>query len=134
VGLAEGQTAQLNALNPGVVPPTATAAICSALLSFVSDDGTVLKTKTVNVVPGTSQPLVIDSVKDLNLSVDARKQIRATISIPPVPPPTATTSAAVKPVCALIGTLEIFNSADGHTQVTLGVGHEEPNPVATPAS
>ncbi|MGB6943886.1 MAG: hypothetical protein WBE37_15920 [Bryobacteraceae bacterium] len=134
VGIAEGQTAQLNALNPGVMPPTATGMICSGLLSIIGDDGTVLKSKTVNVAPGTSQALVIDSVKDLALATAERKQIRATITIPPVPPPTATSTTPEAPACKLIGTLEIFNTLDGHTQVTLGTVHLVPSPVATPGS
>ena len=54
VGIAEGQTARLNALNAGVVPPAATGASCSGLLAFVADDGTILKTKTVSVAAGAS--------------------------------------------------------------------------------
>ena len=133
VGIAEGQTAQFNALNPED-SASATAAACSALLTFLADDGTMLKSKTVNVAPGTSQALVIDSVKDLSLAVNARKEIRATLIIPPVPPPSASSPTHVKPVCKLIGTLEIYNSLDGHTLVTLGAGHLVPGPVATPGS
>jgi hypothetical protein len=133
VGIAEGQTAQLNALNPEDAA-SATAATCSALLTFLADDGTMLKSKTVNVAPGTSQPLVLDSVKDLGLAVNARREIRATVTIPPVPPPSATSTTPVTPVCKLIGTLEIFNTLDGHTLVTLGAGHLVPSPVVTPTS
>jgi hypothetical protein len=97
----------------------------------VADDGTVLKTKIVNVSPGTSQPLVIDSILDLNLAVNTRRQIRATVTIPPVPPPSTTPVTAV---CKLIGTLEIFNTLDGHTLVTLGASHEVPVAVATPVT
>jgi hypothetical protein len=131
VGIAEGQTAQLNALNPGVAPAGTTGTSCSALLAFVADDGTVLKTKIVNVPAGTSQPLVIDSILDLNLAVNTRRQIRATLTIPPVPPPSTTPVTAV---CKLIGTLEIFNTLDGHTLVTLGATHLVPAPVATPVT
>jgi hypothetical protein len=132
VGIAEGQTAQLNALNPGVAPP-ATGAICPGLLTFLDDSGKVLKSKTVSVAPGTSQSLAIDSVIDLALAVDQRREIRATITIPAVPPPSGSTTA-VTPVCKLIGTLEIFNTIDGRTQVTLGTVHLLPSPVATPGS
>src|SRR5579863_6158415 len=65
VGIAEGQTARLNALNPGVAPPAATGEICSGLLSFLGEDGKVLKSATVNVLPGTNQYLAIDSDADL---------------------------------------------------------------------
>ena len=134
VGIAEGQTAQLNALNPGVAPPAATGMTCSGLLSILGDDGTVLKSKIVSVAPGTSQALVIDSVMDLALATAERKQIRATITIPPILPPTATSTTPVTPACKLIGTLEIFNTLDGHTQVTLGTVHLVPSPVATPGT
>lgn len=49
VGIAEGQTARLNALNPGVAPPAAAGEICSGLLTFLGEDGKVLKSATVNV-------------------------------------------------------------------------------------
>jgi hypothetical protein len=131
VGIAEGQTAQLNALNPDQATPA--GLLCSGLLTFLGEDGKVLKSMTVNVAPGTSQHLALDSVVDLTLAVNARKEIRATITIPPVPPPT-TSSTAAAPVCKLIGTLEIFNTLDGHTQVTLGTVHLIPKPAVTPAS
>jgi hypothetical protein len=131
VGIAEGQTAQFNALNPEDAA-SATAAPCSALLTFLADDGTMLKSKTVNVAPGTSQPLVVDSVKDLALVLNTRKEIRATITIPPVPPPTASSTTPGTRVCKLIGTLEIFNTLDGHTLVTLGALHTVPSPLVTP--
>ena len=126
VGIAEGQTARLNALNPGVAPPAATGEICSGLLTFIGEDGKVLKSATVNVTPGTDA--------DLALAVDTRKDIRATITIPPVPPPTATSTTPVTPVCKLIGTLEIYNTLDGRTLVTLGTVHLVPSPVATPGT
>jgi hypothetical protein len=130
VGIAQGQTAQLNALNPDVASPLM-GVPCLGLLTFLDDSGKVLKSKTVSIAPGTSQPLVLDSVIDLSLAVDTRRQIRATITIPPVLPPTGSTTAAA-PVCKLIGTLEIFNTIDGHTLVTLGTVHLVPGPVATP--
>ena len=134
VGLAEGQTARLNALNPGVAPPAATGEICSGLLTFIGEDGKVLKSATVNVTPGTSQHLSIDSDADLALAVDARKELRATITIPPVPPPTATSITPVRQVCKLIGTLEIYNTQDGRTLATLGTVHLVPSTVATPGT
>jgi hypothetical protein len=135
VGIAEGQTAQLNALNAGVASPAATGIICSGVLSFIDDTGTVLKSATVSVAPGTSQSISLDSAKDLALATAERKEIRATITIPPastIPPPSTSTTPTL--ACRLIGTLEIFNTLDGHTQVTLGTVHLLPEPVATPGT
>jgi hypothetical protein len=104
---------------------------CSGLLTFLDDGGKLLKSKTVTLAPGASSPIELDSVIDLALTVDQRREIRATITIPPVLPPSGSTTA-VAPVCKLIGTLEIFNTIDGHTLVTLGTVHMVPGPAATP--
>ena len=132
VGIAEGQTAQLNALSPN------DSAACTGLLSFIADDGTVLKTKSVSVTPGTGMHLILDSVADLALAIGVRRDIRGTITIPAATPTatasSATTTTPVQAECRLIGTLEIFNTLDGHTLVTLGTEHREPSPAATPGS
>ncbi|HEX5229990.1 MAG TPA: hypothetical protein VFW44_19895 [Bryobacteraceae bacterium] len=134
VGIAEGQVAQLNALNPGVAAPAATGALCTGVLAFVGDDGKILKTANVTVAPGASQALTLDAVKDLALGTAERKQVRATITIAAAPASTNARENPLHPMCNLIGTLEIFNAIDGHTQVTLGTVHEIPHPVATPGA
>jgi hypothetical protein len=132
VGIAEGQTAQLNALNPN------DSTTCTGLLSFIGDDGTVLKTKSVSVAPGTGMHLTLDSVLDLALAVGVRRDIYGTITLAAAPPTSTgsstTASTAITAECRLIGTLEIYNTADGHTLVTLATDHREPSPVEpTPA-
>jgi hypothetical protein len=122
IGLAEGQTARLNVLNPGVPAPLATGIICSALLTFYDDQGTQLKSSTVNVIPTHSLELDLDADTDLKLAVNQRKQIRATIQIPPVLPP----QGQAVSTCPLIPTLEIFDRVTGKTQVVLS----DPRPVA----
>jgi hypothetical protein len=117
VGLAEGQTAQLNLLNPGVAAP-AVGVICSAVVAFLDGNGTVLKTGSVSVAPGKSAAFDLRADADLALSVDQRRDIRATIMIPgPVP---VASSAAPAPACKLFPTLEIFDTVSGRTLVTLG--------------
>jgi hypothetical protein len=130
VGLAEGQTAQFNALNPG---DGGTA--CMGVLNFIAADGTVFKSTTVTVAPGLGQHIQLDSVADLGLATGARKDIRGTITVPAAPAATgSTTDTPVKAACRLIGTLEIYNTANGHSQVTLGATHRVVTPVASPAS
>jgi hypothetical protein len=129
VGLAEGQTAQLNALNPGVLPP-AVGAVCTGLLTIYDGQGVLLKSKTVSVPPGASLSMDVDSVADLALRVDERREIRATVTVPPVLPP-AGSAPPTTPPCKLIGNLEIFDTLSGRTLVTLGVVHFVPNPSAT---
>ena len=131
VGIAEGQTARWNVMNPGVAPPAA-GVVCSALLSFIDGQGTVLKTAAVTVAPGTDAWIDLFSDKDLGLAVDARRQIRATMTIPPILPPATSTTPIVP--CSLIGTLEIFDTLTGKTQVVLGGTHLVPSPVAVPVT
>jgi hypothetical protein len=120
IGLAQGQTAQLNLLNPGVQPP-ATGVICTVAVSYFDSAGTLLKTSTLSIAPGKSGSTDLSGDTDLNIAAGARREIRAQISIPPVPPPTSTGGTPiVTPVCKLIPTLEIFDNVTGRTLVTLG--------------
>jgi hypothetical protein len=126
VGLVDGQAARLNVLNSGVALP-AVGAACLATLEFWDGQGLLLKSQTVNVAAGKNAYLDLFGDKDLALAGLARREIRATISFPPVPA-TATTTAGLAP-CKLIGTLEILDESTGKIQVVLGVGHR----VAPPA-
>lgn len=129
VGVAGGQYAQFNVLNPvvnpGVLPP-ATGVVCSALLTFLGDDGVVLKTKLVNVVPGHSAFIDLFSDVDLGLAIDAKKEIRATYTTPPVVPASGGPAAAA---CTLIATLEVVDELTGKTQAVLGGIHAVPDAV-----
>lgn len=117
IGIATGQTARLNLLNAGV-PASATAVICTATVMYLDASGAVLKTATVAVAPGTAAGVELHSASDLGLAAAQRKEIRATVGIPAVPPPTA--SNAVAPVCNLVHTLEIYDSITGRTQAVVG--------------
>jgi hypothetical protein len=134
VAIVDAQTARLNLLNPGVTPTaTAAATVCSAAVAFLNAGGTVLKQGTLNVAPGTSMGLDLRSDTDLKLIAGDRIEIRATITMPAVPPPAATTSPTVAPACRLIPTLEIFDTVSGRTLVTLGRAVTiSPVPTTTP--
>ena len=120
VGIAAGQTARLNLLNPGVLPP-ALGVVCTAAVTYYDGAGTVLKTASVAVAPGTSMWVDLHSDTDLSLAPNMRKEIRATIAEPIVPPPpTASTSTANPSACKLIPNLEIFDSITGRTEVIVG--------------
>lgn len=122
IGIAEGQTARFNVLNPGVLPPAAGVA-CTATLTYFGPDGSTLKTTSVTVPPGQAQYLDLFADADLGLMIDQRKQIRATVTIPALAPQPSTGPAAA---CPLIGTLEILDSLTGRTQVVLGGTHDVP--------
>ena len=119
VGIAAGQTARLNILNPGVLPP-ATGVTCTAAVAFLDGNGTVLKSTSLSVAPGTNMGFNLRSDTDLQLVVPGdRREIRATITIPAAVP-TTTGSAELAPSCKVIPTLELFDSLSGQTQLILG--------------
>jgi hypothetical protein len=133
IGIAEGQTARFNVLNPGVLPPAA-GATCTVTLTYYGADGGVLKTTStpVSVPPGQAQYLDLFADADLGLMIDQRKQIRATVTIPALVPQPSTGPLGA---CTLIGTLEILDSLTGRTQAVLGGTHEVPvGPVAVSSS
>jgi hypothetical protein len=121
VGLADAQTAQLNLLNPGVLPP-ALGMICTAEVTFIDADGTSLKSGVVTVLPGRSGSLSLRTDSDVAIAVGDRREIRAVITIPA---PATTTTPAAAP-CTLIHTLEIYDTSSGRTLVSLG--HTTPVP------
>lgn len=129
IGLAEGQTARINVLNPGILPP-ASATICSVNLAFTDGTGKLLKATSVSVVPGQSSSFDLVSDTDLYLAIGARVEIRAAVT-PAVVPVTPATPAS----CTLIGTLEIFDSSTKRTDAELGGFHDIPAaPTATPTA
>lgn len=137
VGIAQGQTARFNVLNPApavsaTTTTTSAPAACSAVLTYYDAVGTQLKTSTVTVAPGTAGFLDLFSDVDLALSIGQRRQIRVTVAVPLVPAATATATA--KPACRLIGTLEIFDSITGRADVVLGGMHEVKSEDAIPVT
>jgi len=127
VGIVQEQFAHFNVLNPGavlsVLPPTPAVA-CIALLTFLGDDGTVLKTKIVSVNPGQSAYIDLFADADLGLAVGQRREIRATFTTPPAIPVASSTPVAAP--CKLIATLEVVDVLTGNTHVVLGGIHAVP--------
>src|SRR5271157_6556118 len=91
IGIATGQTARLNLLNPGVLPP-ALGVICTAEVTYFDGAGAVKKTASVSVNPGTSQYVDLHSNTDLDLASASRMEIRATVAIPGILPPASSSS------------------------------------------
>jgi hypothetical protein len=142
IGIASGETARFNVLNDHMAD-AATTNTCSAVLTYYGADGTVLKTSTVSVFPGTAGYLDLFSSSDLSLGADQRKQIRATFAVPLIPntasigsstPSNSATPPANVPECRLIGTLEILDAVTGRTLVILGGTHKAPSEIAPVAT
>jgi hypothetical protein len=134
VGIAYGQTARFNVLNRGIAAP-AVGVVCSAVLTYYDGKGAMLKQSTVTVLPRQIGSLDLFSDADLALPAVQRRQIRATVSVPLIPPPaSAAADSKPSPACRLVGTLEIFDALSGKTEVVLGATHPVPGVAATPAS
>ena len=108
-GITTGQTARLNALNPGVPAPLATGARCPVQVSFLDDQGNVLKTASALVDPGKSTAV------DFVMSSAGRLEVRAVITFSqptPVADPStgATVAMPVAMVCPLVPSLEIIDT------------------------
>lgn len=133
VGLAEGQTAQLNLLAPRVlVAPTATAAMCPATVTFLDNTGKVLKTATVTVPPDQSVAFELDSDADLQMASGTRTEIRATLQVEPAATP-GTPAIAQFAACRLVPTLEVFNTTTKQTTLVVTRFHRVRLPAVTPA-
>jgi hypothetical protein len=133
VGLTAGQTARLNVLNPGMPgPPVAVGTVCSTQLSFLNDQGVVLKTVTVDVAPGKSVPFDLDRDTDLASVTDKRVELRAVIQVPPLNPVATVLPQPI--MCTLVPTLEVFNNDTGKTQLIMAQfnGSFLPGPLPVP--
>lgn len=122
VGIAEGQTARVNLLSPDLPAPLAAGVMCTATVSFINAQGTVLKSGTLTAIPGQSVHIDLDTDADLKYAVNERHEIRATIQVPVEPPPAGSTIPIV-PACRLIPTMEIFDTLTSRTTVVLGHTH-----------
>jgi hypothetical protein len=120
VGVASGQTAQLNVLNLQPVTPGVTA-MCPATIEFYDAAGTQLKQLTVtNIAPGTATSLVFKPVMP-SAAANARAQIRAVVVTPPtavinpVPGPISPPVIPVNISCNVMASLEIIDDSTGAT-------------------
>ena len=88
--------------------------------------GAVIQSTTVSVQPGQSHPY------DLVWS-DSRAEIRATVEVPPVVPPSGSAIPIAVPAI-FMPPLEIFDTNSGRTDLIIGVSHFVwvPPPLATP--
>ena len=126
VGLAPGQTARLNALNLSgcctlAQRSTQTLSVpCNMTLSFMDDQGTTLKTATMNIDSGQAVHLDLAREEVNGDSPSSRVQIRGVILqvvTPPGSPPFG---------CSVAPTLEIFGSATGITTAVLESAKDVP--------
>src|SRR5689334_17318109 len=113
VGLAGGQVARLNVLNPGGAGDT-----CISELSFLDGNAGTLKFYAAQIASGKSIYVDLDRA-DIDTGTD-RVQIRAVVRTRPASadagqPRTPVLAAS----CTIIPTLEVFNKRTGRTTVIL---------------
>jgi hypothetical protein len=102
-------------------------------VKYYNAAGTVLKTSTVPVTPGTAGHLDL-SYNELTLPAAAQSDdIRASFSLLAVPVAGSST-IVMAPVCNLVATLEILDNASGKTEVVVGGMHEVEGATPTPVA
>jgi len=114
VGVASGETAQLNVLNLQTASVSASAVAfppCSATLEFFDNTNKLLQSSgVITITPGTSASMTL-TAKLTPASVTGRQEIRAVVVTPTIiATPVAVTTAPVSASCSLMPSLEIYDS------------------------
>jgi hypothetical protein len=110
VGLAFSETMQLNLFNQSANPSDGTAASCTGTVSFLDSNGKEIPKSggTFTVAAGATQSIsLLGTVVDA--SMGSRAEVRAEVSL------TVTRGTP----CALVQSLETFDSSTGATHVYL---------------
>lgn len=110
VGLAFGETMQINLFNQAANAPNGTAASCAGTVSFLDQNGKEIPKSGGNfaVAAGDTQSITLLGTA-VDASAPARAEIRAVVSL---------TIAQGTP-CSLVQSLETFDSNTGATHVYL---------------
>jgi len=110
VGLAFGETMQVNLFNQAASAPNVTAAACTGTVSFVDLNGKEIPKSGGNftVATGDTQSITLLGTS-VDTSMGARAEIRAAVSL---------TITHGMP-CSLVQSLEIFDSSTGAAHVYL---------------
>jgi hypothetical protein len=117
IGLANAQTARVNALGMPMGGPIIAGSACAVTLQFFDDTGKSLGTSTQPVVGGAA--VHFDLMRtDIDAATD-RREIRATVRTSFILNSAAATPAVGFGQCSVKPTLEIFNE-DGRTMAVLG--------------
>ena len=113
VGLADGQTARLNALGLPMGGPIIAGASCEVTFTFYGEDGKSLKSATIPVTQGAAVHFDLQRA-DIDADTD-RREIRGTVR-------SVLSTPAASPLnlsCSVMPTLEIFDTLTGKTTVVL---------------
>ena len=124
VGLAPDQVARVNVVNPAT--PSTAGYACSATVSFLDGQGTVLKSQTFQVDP---QKAVLLDLARSEIGGDGRVQIRAVMESMasgggPDGQPILTLG-----ICSPLATLEVFDRNTGRTTIFISEGRMVPLPL-----
>ena len=112
-GLANDQTARVNALGLPVGGPIIANALCQVTMQFLDDHGKMLASSTQPVIQGES---VHFDLRRADIDVDTdRREIRATVRTAFITP----TATPVAFGCSVLPTLEIFNQDTGRTMTMI---------------
>src|SRR5215831_14933092 len=112
-GLANDQTARVNALGLPVGGPIIANAVCQVTMQFLDEQGKTLASSTQPVIQGQSAHFDLRRA-DIDAAAD-RREIRATVRTNFVTP----TATPVAFGCSVLPTLEVFNQDTGRAMTMI---------------
>jgi hypothetical protein len=118
-GIAEGETARVNALNLAAGGPIVAGGSCQVTVTFLDESGKTLATQTLPA--GQGQAVHFDLPRSGAESGADPVEIRATVSAVFSVSATANTSSPA--FCSIVPTMEIFDQSTGRTSVHLETTH-----------
>jgi len=124
-GIIDGQSARLNALLLPTGGPLIAGGSCQVTFTFLNEQGATLARATM---PATQNQSVHFDFPPLPTAATTRTEIRGTVQVAFTVTP-GTTGVAAGPVCAVVPTMEIFNSTTGQTELLLENPHSLPEAI-----
>jgi len=121
VGIIDGQSARLNALLLPTGGPLVAGGSCQVTFTFLDDQGTTIASTTM---PATQNQAVHFDFPPLPTAATTRTEIRGTVQVAFTVTPGSTTAAGR--ACAIVPTMEVFNSTTGQTELLLENPHALP--------
>jgi hypothetical protein len=116
-GIAVGQTAQINVVNPGLAQPPDPDRPVTVDVSFVDSGGSVQKQTTVDLAPGQSTMMSLNG--DDLLRGSGRVQLRALVRFNQPPEPDRGGGGNQSRLPAIVSSVEVIDNATSRTSFVL---------------
>jgi hypothetical protein len=126
VGMANGQSARINALELPGGGPLVQGGSCQVTFTFYDDQGNNLATKTLPAVQ--NQSIHLDYTPTSTTPLEIRGTVQAMFTVTPG------ASTAAPSSCSVVPTMEIYDSTSGQTMLLLETTRALPQAIALTAT